>query len=82
MCCSSWSLDGGYTDAEVGELRDIESYQFKPEMDEIPAEMAKPKEGLESGIRVHNGSLFFLLFTNKKKYLTATEVLNVQGLIR
>ena len=30
-------LDGGYTDAEIGELRDIESYQFKPEMDEIQA---------------------------------------------
>ena len=33
-------------------------------MDEIPAKMAKPKEGLESGVRVHNGSLFFLLFKN------------------
>ena len=37
LCCSSSSLDGGYTDTEVGELRDMESYQFKPEMDEIPA---------------------------------------------
>ena len=26
------------------------SYKFKPEMDEIPAKMAKPKEGLESTI--------------------------------
>ena len=64
LCCSSSSLDGGYADTEVGELRDIESYQIKPEMDEIRAKMAKPKEGLESGVRVHNGSLFFLLFTN------------------
>ena len=67
LCCSSSSLDGGYTDAEVGEIRDIQSYQFrpKPEMDEIQAKMAKPKDGLESGVRAHNGSLFFLLFTNK-----------------
>ena len=49
---SSSSLDGGYTHTEVDELRDIESYQFKPEMDEIAAKMAKPKEGLESGVRV------------------------------
>ena len=56
-------VDGGYTDAEVGKLRDIESYQIKPEMDEIPAKMAKPKEGLESGVRVDNGR-FFWLFTN------------------
>ena len=65
LCCSSSSLDGGYTDAEVGEIRDIELYQFKPEMDGIQAKMAKPKEGLEYGVRVHNGSLFFLLFLNK-----------------
>ena len=41
LCCSSLSLDGGYTDAEVGEIRDIESYQFKPEMDEIPGQNGK-----------------------------------------
>ena len=32
LCCSSSSLDGGYTDAKVGKLRDIESYQFKPKI--------------------------------------------------
>ena len=37
LYCSSSSLDGGYTDTEVGELRDMESYQIKPKMDEIPA---------------------------------------------
>ena len=59
LCCSSSSLDECYTDTEVGKLRDIESYKFKPGLDEIQAKMAKTKEGLESGVRVHNGSLFF-----------------------
>ena len=34
LCCSS----------KVGEIRDIESYQFKPEMDKIQAKIAKPKD--------------------------------------
>ena len=43
LCCLSLSFDGDYTDAEVGEIRGIESYQFEPEMEEILAKMAKPK---------------------------------------
>ena len=65
LCCSSSSHDGGYTDDEVGEIRDIESNQFKPEIEKIQVKMAKLKESLEFNVRVHNGSLFFWLFTNK-----------------
>ena len=72
LCCSSLSLDGGYTDTEVGKLRNIESYQFKPKMNEIPAKITNPKEGLKSDVRAHNFSSF--LRTN---ILRATKVLNV-----